>query len=137
MDKIIIKFDDTEKEEYEFHQHKSPISIKDIDINEIVVSHRLPFCKQDFKYFIGYKGNKKIRSLSILLPEWVYLRNFLIKLNVYILWQKDKKNVDNYMKIWEKVSNKMTKKLKKKKKKKKNQHRCFPLNFAKFFRTPS
>ena len=57
----------------------SPISIKDIDINEIVVSHRLPFCKQDFKYFIGYKGNKKVRSLSILLPEWVYVRNFFDK----------------------------------------------------------
>ena len=49
MDKIIIKFDDTEKEEYEFHQHKNPISIQDIGINEIAVSHRLPFCEQDFK----------------------------------------------------------------------------------------
>ena len=30
MDKKIIKFDDTEIEEYEFHQHESPISISDI-----------------------------------------------------------------------------------------------------------
>ena len=30
MDKKIIKFDDTEIEEYEFHQHECPISINDI-----------------------------------------------------------------------------------------------------------
>ena len=55
MDKKIIKFDDTEVEEFEFHEHKSPILINDINIDKIVVSDKLPFCKQDFKYFIGYK----------------------------------------------------------------------------------
>ena len=60
MDKKIIKFDDTEIEEFEFHQHKSPILINDIDIDKIVVSDKLPFGKQDFKYFIGYKDAKKI-----------------------------------------------------------------------------
>ena len=61
IDKKIIKFGDTEIEEYEFHhQHKSPISINNIDINKIVVTNKLPFGKQDFKYFIGYKGAKKI-----------------------------------------------------------------------------
>ena len=55
MDKKIIKFDDTEVEEFEFHEHKSPILINDINIDKIVVSDKLPFGKQDFKYFIGYK----------------------------------------------------------------------------------
>ena len=45
MDTKIIKFDDTEIEEYEFHQ--------DIGNNEIVVSNKFPFDKQDLKYFIG------------------------------------------------------------------------------------
>ena len=58
MDKIIIKFDDTEFEEFEFHQHKSPILISNIDINEIVVSNKLPFGNQNFKYFIRYKDAK-------------------------------------------------------------------------------
>ena len=49
MDKKIIKFDDTEIEEYELHQHKSHISIYDIDINKILVSSKLLFHKQDFK----------------------------------------------------------------------------------------
>ena len=49
MNKKVIKYDDIEIEEYKFHQHKSPISINDIDINEIVVSSKLPLGKQDFK----------------------------------------------------------------------------------------
>ena len=57
MDKKSIKFDDTE--EYKFHQHKSLISVNNIDIIKIIVSNKLPFGKQDFKYFIGYKDAKK------------------------------------------------------------------------------
>ena len=55
MDKTNIKFDDHEIEEYEFHQRKSLILINDTDINEIVVSNKLPFGKEVFKYFTGYK----------------------------------------------------------------------------------
>ena len=61
MDKKIIYFDDTEIEEYKFHQNKIPISI--MDTNEIVVSNKLPFGKQED--FIGYKDDKKIKPLSI------------------------------------------------------------------------
>ena len=32
MDKVIVKFDDTEIEKYNFHQHKSPISMDNIYI---------------------------------------------------------------------------------------------------------
>ena len=45
MDKRIIKFDDTEIEECKFHQYKSPILINVININEIIVSNKLPFGK--------------------------------------------------------------------------------------------
>ena len=55
MDKKIIKFDDTEIEEYKFHQYKSPILRNDLNINKIVVSNKLHFGKQNFKYFISYK----------------------------------------------------------------------------------
>ena len=40
IDKRIIKFDDTEIEEYKFHQYKSPISLNNMDIKEIVVSNK-------------------------------------------------------------------------------------------------
>ena len=38
-----------------FYQNRSPILIKDINIDEIVVSNKLFYGKQDFKYFVGYK----------------------------------------------------------------------------------
>ena len=56
MGKKNIKFDDTEIQEYKFDQYKSPVSINNIDINKIVVSKKFSFYKQDFKYFIRYKG---------------------------------------------------------------------------------
>ena len=69
MHKKIIKLDDTETEEYEFHHYKNPILIKDIDINKIVVSNKFPFGKQDVRYFTGYKDNKEIKQLCIFFPE--------------------------------------------------------------------
>ena len=65
MDKEVIKFGDTEIEEYKFHQHEIPISINDIDTNKVVVSSELPFGKQDFNYFIGYIGYKDAIKLHL------------------------------------------------------------------------
>ena len=53
------KLDNTEIEEYKLYEHKSPILINNIDI-KIAVSHKLPFSKQDFKYFVSYKDAKKL-----------------------------------------------------------------------------
>ena len=58
----LIKFGDTEIEKHKFHQHKSPILINNIDI-------KVSFGKKGFKYFIGYKDEKKKRLLCILLPK--------------------------------------------------------------------
>ena len=51
MDKKIVKVDDTEIQEYKFHRHNSPISINDIDINEIVVSNKLPLVNKNISLF--------------------------------------------------------------------------------------
>ena len=91
MDKKIIKFDDTDIEEYEFHQYKSPISINDIDVKEIVLSNKFTLDKKVFKYFIGYKNNKEIRRLCYSFQIWVYIKDILMRLNVCILWLKMKK----------------------------------------------
>ena len=76
MDKTFFKFDDAEFEKCKFHQYKRPISIDNIDVNKIV-SNKIPFGKNDFKYFIGYKDAKKIRPLCIFLPKMsAYRRGF-------------------------------------------------------------
>ena len=48
-----------------FHQYKTPISIKKIDINKIVVSYKVSFGKKGFKYFISCKDPKKDKPLCI------------------------------------------------------------------------
>ena len=60
MDKIIIKFNSTAIEKYKFYQHKSPISINNIDINEIVTPNKVALSKKDFRYLITNKNAKKI-----------------------------------------------------------------------------
>ena len=60
MEKTLIKFGGIEIEKQKFHQYKRPISIKNIDINQIIVSNKVSFGKKDIKHFIGYKDAKKI-----------------------------------------------------------------------------
>ena len=55
MEKTIITFGDIEIQKQKFHQHKGPISIKNVDMDKIVV-----FSKKGFIYFIGYKDAKKL-----------------------------------------------------------------------------
>ena len=102
MDKKIIKFDDTKIEEGKFHHYKNPISINDIYINDIVISNKLPFGKQGFKYFIGYKDNKKIRPLYILFPKH---KRYFDKTKYKCFMIEEGKAFDKYMEILEKVSN--------------------------------
>ena len=58
--KTTVKFGDIEIKKQKFHQHKRPTSIKNIDINKILVSSKVSFSKKGFKYFICYKDAKKI-----------------------------------------------------------------------------
>ena len=46
--KVEHYIDDTESEEYEFHQYESPILINNVDIYQIVVSNKFPFGKWSF-----------------------------------------------------------------------------------------
>ena len=86
MDKKIIKFDDTEIEEYKFHQNKSPISINNIDINKIVVSNKLRFCKQDFN----------ISLITKILKNWTFM--YILSANDYILKEKLSLNICKFQK---------------------------------------
>ena len=76
---------DTEIQEYKFHQYKSPISINNIDINKIVVSNKFPFDKKDFRYSLAKKIIKKLDLYAYSFLKWVYIKDILIRLNVYIL----------------------------------------------------
>ena len=90
MKKTIIKFSDIEIEKQKFHQHKRAISIKNIDINKIVLSNKVSFGKKGFEYFIGYKDVKKSRPLCIFLPKMgAYKRDFHETKSMYFLIKED------------------------------------------------
>ena len=65
----IITFGDIEIKKKKFHQHKEPISIENIDINEIAVSNRVSLVKKDLNISLATMMQKKIRHLCIFLPK--------------------------------------------------------------------
>ena len=71
----MIKLEDTEIEEYEFHPHKSPLLIEDIDVNKIAVSYKFHFDKQDFKYFIGCKTIQKLNVYPYSLEKRMHIEH--------------------------------------------------------------
>ena len=105
----IIKFGDKEIDQHKFHQHKRPISIKNIDINKKVVSNKVSLGKKDLKYFIGYKVAKKIRPLCIFFPKMSAYRKDFDETKYMPFLIKDDELIEKYNEIWEKVK-KSTKK---------------------------
>ena len=86
MEKKIIKFCDIQIKKQNFHQHKKPFLIKNIDINKIVVSNKVSFRKKGFKYLIGYKDAKKLDFYLYFFQKRVYIEKTLMKLNICLFW---------------------------------------------------
>ena len=62
-----------------FHKNKRPININEVDIEEIVWSHKVSYSKDSFKYFIRYrqKGNAFPSPLCVKLPQMnAYAKHF-------------------------------------------------------------
>ena len=102
MEKI-IKFVDIETQKQKVHQHKGPISIKNIDINKIVVSKKVSFGKKGFKYFIGFKDAKKVKPLFIFLSKMGIYRRYFDETKYISFLIKDDYLLQKYKEIWEKV----------------------------------
>ena len=68
MENTIIKFSDIETQKQKFYQHEGPISTKNVDIDKVILSNKVPFDKKGFKYFIDYKDAKKI-NLYVYLSQ--------------------------------------------------------------------
>ena len=83
-----------------FHLHKRPISIKNLDINKIVVSNKISFSKKGLKGFIGYKDTKTNRPLCASMYRTDFDENML-----FLIWQKMMNYQKNIMKLCEPVYN--------------------------------
>ena len=105
IEKETIKFEVVKIQKQKFHQHKGPISITNVDIDKIIVSNKVSFVKNGFKYFIGYKDAKKIKPLSIFLPKMSAYRKDFDETKYTSLLVKDDKSLEKYNEIWEKFEN--------------------------------
>ena len=103
--KKIIKFGDIEIQKRKCHPVKESISIKNIDINKIVVSNKVSFAKKGFKYFTGYKDAKKFDAYVYFYQKCVHIEKTLMKLNVCSFSIKDDDLLEKYNEIWEEVKN--------------------------------
>ena len=70
-----------------FHKNKRPTNINEVDIEEIVLSHKVSYSKDSFKYFIGYrhKGNAFPSPLCVKLPQMNAYAKYFGKNNKYIM----------------------------------------------------
>ena len=62
MGKEILSFEDieTEKKKKKNYCNKTPIFLKDVDIEKVFASNKISFSEKNYKYLIGYlyNGNK-------------------------------------------------------------------------------
>ena len=50
-----------------FYRYKIPIYLKDVDIEEVLVSNKISFGEKKYKYFIGYLYNDhKVKAVHIM-----------------------------------------------------------------------
>ena len=54
MGKEVLIFGDIEIGKNKFYSCKSPIFLKDVDIEKLLVSKKISFGEKNCKYFIGY-----------------------------------------------------------------------------------
>ena len=104
MSKKNINFDDKKIKKSIFYKNKRIYSTDDIDVNNILVSKKEPYCNENsLKYFIGYNDNNIIRPLFISLPQ---MKEYARKFNENATMSftiKDKKLLKEYSKIWETI----------------------------------
>ena len=85
---------------HKFHYSKYPFDMNNVDIDKLMISNKLSFSKEGFKYFIGYKDDEKYKQL------WVhgYAKSFdeprYISFSI-----KDNELLNKYNKIWDKFNN--------------------------------
>ena len=82
MENTVIKFGDIEIQKQKSHQGST--SIKNVDIDKIVVPNKVHFGKIRFKYFIDYKDTKKLNLYVYFSQKWLHTEKTLVKLNMYL-----------------------------------------------------
>ena len=50
MGKKVLTFGDIETENNKFYRHKTPVPLRDLNIEKVLVSNKIPFGEKNYKY---------------------------------------------------------------------------------------
>ena len=104
MGKEILTFGDIEIEKDEFYRHKTPILLKDVDIEKVLVSNKIYFGEKNYKYFTGYLcNNNKVKPLRNMLPRTsAYVKSYDGQTKRMFFLIDDDDLLEKYNAIWDK-----------------------------------
>ena len=106
MNKEILTFGNIEIEKNKFYRHKTPIFLKDVGIEKVLVSNKISFSEKGHKYLIGYLYNDhKVKPLQIMLPKTsAYVKSYDGQTKWMYFLIEDDDLLEKYNTIWDKVS---------------------------------
>ena len=102
MEQEVVYFGENGIIKSAFDKIKRPININEIDINEIVLSHKRSYSKDSFKHFIWYrhKSNAFPSPMCVKVPQMNTYAKYFGKNNKYInLLVNDKETLKKYSEI--------------------------------------
>ena len=88
-----------------FYYFEHAVGIRKVNIDKIMIYNKVSFGTKEFKYFIQYKDDKKVKSLCIILPK---MNGYLKKFDGthYMSFPvKDNEFLKKYNKVWNKICN--------------------------------
>ena len=104
MSRKSINFDNKNIKKSDFLKNKKLFKVEDIDTNKIFVSTKESYgMKNATKYLIGYIDNDEIKPVCIRLPQMIGYVKYFDDNKVMFFKVTDKKLLNKYNKIWEKV----------------------------------
>ena len=105
MGKEILTFDKIEIEKNKFNRHKSPVPLRDLDIEKVLVSNKISLREKNYNYFIGYLyDDNRVNPLYIMLPKTsTYVKSYDGQGKWMYFFIDDDDLLEKYNTIWDKV----------------------------------
>ena len=105
MGKDILTYGYIGIEKSKFYRHMTPILLRDVDIEKVLVSNKISFGEKNYKYFIGYLYNDhKVKPLHIMLPKTsAYVKSYDGQTKWMYFLIEDDELLEKYNTIWDKA----------------------------------
>ena len=69
MTRKTLKFNNIRVNKKDFLMSKKPVNLMSVNVNKIIVSDKLNYNEDGFKYFIGYQKVEIVKPLGIILLQ--------------------------------------------------------------------